>query len=154
MGWRASGLSPPSWKSASSGSSTGSSSSGTATSPHEGQCTIGIGAPQYRWRESSQSRSRKFTVASPRPSCSSQAATFAIEAGEGSPSNGPLSTITPSCGIASVIASGSIGSDPSGWITTRTGSPCCRANAKSRSSCAGTAMIAPVPYSISTYGAA
>ena len=29
-----------------SGSSTGRSDSGTATTPHEGQCTIGIGAPQ------------------------------------------------------------------------------------------------------------
>ena len=40
------------------GSSTGSWSSGTATSPSTGQCTIGIGVPQYRCREISQSRSR------------------------------------------------------------------------------------------------
>ena len=70
----------------------------------------------------------------------------------GAPSNGPLFTITPSPGYASVIASPSSGSASSGWITGRTGTPCWRANAKSRSSCAGTAMIAPVPYSISTYG--
>ena len=99
----------------------------------------------------SQSRSRKFTVRlAAALLVASQAATFAMEPGERSPSNGPLLTITPSCGMASVIASGSIASAPGGWITTRTGSPCCRANAKSRSSCAGTAMIAPVPYSIST----
>jgi hypothetical protein len=41
-----------------SGSRTGSWSSGTATSPHAPQCTIGMGAPQKRWRDSSQSRSR------------------------------------------------------------------------------------------------
>ena len=41
-----------------SGSSTGSWSSGTATMPHEPQWTTGIGQPQYRWRESSQSRRR------------------------------------------------------------------------------------------------
>ena len=34
---------------------------------------------------------------------------------------------------------------PSGWMTTRTGKPYFRANSKSRSSCAGTAMMAPVP---------
>ena len=38
----------------------------------------------------------------------------------------------------------------SGRITARIGRPCARANPKSRSSCAGTAMIAPVPYSIRT----
>ena len=43
---------------AASGSSTGSWSSGTATSPWSGQWTIGIGVPQKRWREISQSRSR------------------------------------------------------------------------------------------------
>ena len=56
---------------------------------------IGIGAPQNRWRLSNQSRSRKFTSACPLPSASSQAITLAIEAGEGSPSNGPLLTMTP-----------------------------------------------------------
>ena len=40
------------------GSSRGSSSSGIGTSPQSGQCTIGIGVPQYRWREISQSRNR------------------------------------------------------------------------------------------------
>ena len=41
-----------------SGSTTGSCSSGTGTSPHESQYTIGMGVPQNRCRESSQSRSR------------------------------------------------------------------------------------------------
>ena len=37
---------------------TGSWSSGTGTSPQASQWMIGIGVPQYRWREISQSRSR------------------------------------------------------------------------------------------------
>src|SRR5208282_2942579 len=41
-----------------SGSTTGSWSSGTGTSPQDGQCTIGIGVPQKRCRETSQSRRR------------------------------------------------------------------------------------------------
>ena len=41
-----------------SGRQTGSWSSGTGTSPHPSQYTIGIGAPQNRCRDSSQSRSR------------------------------------------------------------------------------------------------
>ena len=41
-----------------SGSTTGSWSSGTGTSPHDGQCTIGIGVPQNRCRDTSQSRNR------------------------------------------------------------------------------------------------
>ena len=42
----------------SSGSTTGSWSSGTSTSPHFSQWMTGIGQPQNRWRDSSQSRSR------------------------------------------------------------------------------------------------
>ena len=41
-----------------SGSTTGSWSSGTGTSPQDGQWMIGIGVPQKRCRETSQSRSR------------------------------------------------------------------------------------------------
>src|SRR5215472_11551422 len=41
-----------------SGSRTGSWSSGTGTSPHAEQYTIGIGVPQNRCLETSQSRSR------------------------------------------------------------------------------------------------
>ena len=39
---------------------------------------------------------------------------------------------------------------PAGSTTRTIGSPNFRANSKSRSSCPGTAMMAPVPYSIST----
>lgn len=41
-----------------SGSVTGSWSSGTGTSPQDGQWMIGMGVPQKRWRDSSQSRRR------------------------------------------------------------------------------------------------
>src|SRR5580693_5097434 len=41
-----------------SGRTTGSSLSGTGTSPQPGQCTIGMGVPQNRCLDSSQSRSR------------------------------------------------------------------------------------------------
>ena len=97
-GWRASGDSPPGWKSTSSGSRTGNDASGTATSPHDGQWTMGIGAPQYRCRLISQSRSRNVTAASPKPCSASHDATASIDPGDGVPSNGPEFTITPSCG--------------------------------------------------------
>ena len=41
-----------------SGSFTGSWSSGTGTTPQLGQWIIGIGQPQGRWRDTSQSRKR------------------------------------------------------------------------------------------------
>jgi len=49
-----------------------------------------------------------------------------------------------------VIVSATRGSLPSGCTTTRTGRPYLRQNSKSRWSCAGTAMMAPVPYSSRT----
>ena len=58
-------------------------------------------------------------------------------------------TRTPSFDTAAVIA-GSAASPSTGRMTTRMGSAYLRANSKSRSSCAGTAMTAPVPYSPST----
>ncbi len=96
--WRASGDSPPGAKSTSSGSSTGRSASGTPTSPQLGQWMIGIGAPQYRCREISQSRSRYEVAARPLPSASSHSITRWIDSDEGTPSNGPDRTITPSWG--------------------------------------------------------
>ena len=58
--------------------------------------------------------------------------------------------MTPSLETASVSASAD-GTRPSaGRTTTRIGSAYLRANSKSRSSCAGTAITAPVPYSPST----
>ena len=59
-----------------------------------------------------------------------------------SPSSGPELTSVPSPGVASPV---SAGSGPPVSTTTRTGSPNVRAKSRSRWSCAGTAMIAPVP---------
>ena len=69
----ASGETPFGFRSApfSSGSTTGSWSSGTSTSPSTGQWITGIGQPQNRCRDSSQSRSRKLTAPRPVP-CSSR----------------------------------------------------------------------------------
>ncbi len=64
------------------------------------------------------------------------------------PSNGPLCTITPGPSYASVMSSERISSS-GGWMTTLIGRPYSFANSKSRWSCAGTAITAPVPYSIS-----
>ena len=69
---------------------------------------------------------------------------------EGAPSHGPECTRTPSFDTASVSAASSGTSPPAGATTTRIGSRYFRANSKSRSSWAGTAMTAPVPYSPST----
>ncbi len=61
------------------------------------------------------------------------------------PLMGPLSTMTPGPTYDSGIVSSASGSRPSGWITGVIFRPNCLANSKSRWSCAGTAMIAPVP---------
>ncbi len=68
----------------------------------------------------------------------------------GSPSYGPEPTVVPSPAQASVIVAASSAVPSSGWTTTRTSIPYCRAKSRSRWSWAGTAMIAPVPYSIRT----
>ncbi len=65
------------------------------------------------------------------------------------PSNWALFTITPGPTYASRISL-PFSPPPFGAITSRIGSPYFFAKAKSRSSCAGTAMIAPVPYVTST----
>ncbi len=60
----------------------------------------------------------------------------------GSPSMGPELISSPSPGVATPV---SAGSGASVCTTKRTGSPNARAKSRSRWSCAGTAMIAPVP---------
>ena len=123
-----------------------------ATSPHVGQWMIGIGAPQYRWREISQSRSRNVTAGSPRPSLApaTRPPSRSTRA-SGSPSNGPELTITPSCGVRLGHRVGVERLDARG-AGSRPGpaARASRANSKSRWSCAGTPMTAPVPYSIRT----
>src|SRR5436309_9922055 len=94
-GCRASGDSPPRRKSTSSGRSTGRSPSGTATSPCSSQWMMGIGAPQYRCREISQSRKRYVTAARPLPCSSSHLVTAAMLSGERTSSQGPELTMTP-----------------------------------------------------------
>src|SRR5258708_40274845 len=109
---------------------------------------IGIGAPQYRWRLISQSRSRYRTVGWPQPWALTQALISAIAGALATrPSNRPELTSVPSPVQASF--SSRLGF-PEGLTTSRIGRADFLANAKSRSSPDGTAMIAPVPYDIST----
>ena len=61
------------------------------------------------------------------------------------PVRGPELTIVPEAGTEAGMVAPSNGGMSSGWITTRTSIPYFRANSKSRWSCAGTAMMAPVP---------
>jgi hypothetical protein len=68
----------------------------------------------------------------------------------GMPSKGPLLTIRPPSLSVNGSDSGVVALAPSPATTRTIGSPNAVANSKSRSSCPGTAMIAPVPYSIST----
>ena len=113
---------------------------------------IGIGVPQYRCREMPQSFSRYWTVRWPVPRRSAFSAMIRRASVDHKPVYSPESTTRPGSEYASVIveASSEASPSPSGWITTRTGSPYFRANSKSRWSCAGTAITAPVPYSPST----
>ncbi len=98
--------------STSSGATTGSWSSGTGTAPWSGQYTIGIGQPQKRWRDSSQSRRRKLTFCSPTPSVSSHSMAFALAWVTPSPSSHSLLMAGPSPVYASP-------SNPSGGCTVR-----------------------------------
>ncbi len=94
-----------------------------------------------------QSFNRNWTVPSPMPRAFASAVIFARASSDGSPSQGPEFTMIPSFETASVSAATS-GIPPStGLTTTRIGRSYLRANSKSRSSCAGTAITAPVPYS-------
>ncbi len=111
---------------------------------------IGIGGPQYRWREMHQSYSRKRTVPLPCPSRSSQAVMSRSASLAGRPVHGPECTSAYPSVSVSASSIGASASCPARASTRVTGRPNLRAKAKSRSSCAGTAMMAPVPYSIST----
>ena len=130
------------------GSSTGNWSTGTGTTPQLSQWITGIGQPQYRWREMSQSRSRNWTRSLPQPSCSAKATMTCFACAEGMPSKRPECTSTPGSVQAPSAPAGPFA--PSGTITGRTGSSYCRANTKSRWSWAGTPITAPVPYSART----
>ena len=77
------------------GNSTGSWSSGTGTMPSFSQWIIGIGVPQYRWREMPQSFNRNCTVPSPTPRCSAAAIIVRCASADGSPEYSPESTSVP-----------------------------------------------------------
>ena len=66
---------------------------------------------------------------------------------QGMPSNAPEFISFPP---SDTLGNGSLSPSPSLATTCRIGSLNCVANSKSRLSCAGTAMMAPVPYSMST----
>ena len=111
-----------------------------------------MGVPQYRWREIPQSFSRNCTVRWPIARRSALAAMMSMASVDQRPSYSPDATTLPGSSLAAVIVAASSGTapSPSGCITTRIGSEYFLANSKSRWSCAGTAITAPVPYSPST----
>src|SRR5256885_12304897 len=127
----------------SGGSSTGSCSAGTGTTPSTGQYTTGIGAPQYRCLEISQSRSRYFTARLPTPCASSQSQMRSTATDDSSPENSPLFTSAPGPRYGSR-------STPPGpheeAMTSRNGRAYRRAEPKTPPACAGPALIAPAPY--------
>ena len=57
---------------------------------------MGMGAPQARWREISQSRNRYETAVRPFPSRSSHSITAWMLSGDRTPLNGPELTMIPS----------------------------------------------------------
>src|SRR3989338_982252 len=75
---------------------TGRSFSGTGWRPHLGQVTIGIGVPQARWREISQSLRRKRTTCVAFPALASFPVMAWRAFTESIPSNSPEFTKTPS----------------------------------------------------------
>src|SRR5260370_39578648 len=123
-----------------------------------------MGVPQYLWREIPQSFRRKMVSFSPKPFDRAKADIFSLACSVGRPLNSPELMLTPYSvkasvgGVADVEnpdakpASGAPARKSLGtWITTvRMGRLYFLQNSKSRSSCAGTAMMGPVPYSRST----
>ena len=85
----------------------------------------------------------------PIPRFSASAVMRAMASADSSPSKPLLFTVRPGPSYAASIFAGS-SARSGGWITTRMGRPYFRANSKSRVSCAGTDMMAPVPYPVST----
>ena len=94
--WCFSGDSPVGRNSTSSGATTGRSASGTGTMPQSSQKMTGIGQPQKRWRDSSQSRRRYWTVRSPIPCSSSHSMALALASATPRPSSHSLLMAGPS----------------------------------------------------------
>ena len=104
---------------------------------------IGIGGPQKRCRDTSQSRSRKLTAPLPSPFASSQSMVTRLASPTPRPSSEISSLAELIAGPSPVKASPS---QSSGGCTVRTmGRSNFVANSQSRWSWPGTAMIAPVP---------
>ncbi len=107
-----------------------------------------MGQPQKRWRESSQSRSRKLTRRSPTPVAPSQSIAAAFASATDRPlRSGPPLTTAPAgeftWGPSPLYA---VPSHPSGRCTvSMMGNPKTVAKSRSRWSSPGTAMTAPVP---------
>ena len=112
---------------------------------------IGMGSPQYLWRENTQSRSLYVIFGPPEFSSSSLSVIALLASVVVMPSKSPLLTLTPcSVNAASIgMPSSSLTWSPpptaAGATTRFTPNPNFVANSKSRSSCAGTAITAPVP---------
>ena len=93
-----------------------------------------------------QSRSRYCTCLSPTPLAFRSAAIASVAASYARPSYLPEFTHTPRCLSAYHSRQPSVENDSPGTeITCRIGKPYFLANAKSRSSCAGTPITAPSP---------
>ena len=111
----------------------------------------GIGVPHGLCRLISQSRTRYVTVGLALSCDASHSTIFRPPSSADVPEKRPeLTRISPSVWAAYASSIGASSGVPGAATTRRIGSPNLRANSKSRSSWAGTAMIAPVPYSIST----
>jgi hypothetical protein len=91
----------------------------------------------------SQSRKRKLIVVVPRPSASSLPAIARRAFADVIPVKSPLAMRNPSS--VNPAVSGSSTGPACGATTCAIGKPCLCAKSKSRSSCAGTAITAPVP---------
>src|SRR5579864_5084561 len=103
---------------------------------------IGIGVPQYRWREMPQSLRRYWMERWPIPRRSTSAVIRRRASSDERPDHSPDRTRRPSSEAASINASASRAAPPSGAMTTAMGRRYLRANSKSRWSCAGTPRTA------------
>ncbi len=92
-----------------------------------------------------QSLMRNVTAPLPNPSRSARAVIWRRASSLARPEYSPEFSSTPSSGKDSAIADSSAKAPSAGRITGRTAMPYLRQNSKSRWSCAGTAMMAPVP---------
>src|ERR1700693_6048833 len=97
-----------------------------------------------------QSFSRKIISPLPNPRASASADMFWIARSEARPVYGPEFTSLPYSMNAAPSDSGVSDLPSFGCTTIGIANPYLAANSKSRSSCAGTHITAPVPYSIST----